>query len=458
MFDMRRVHYWGVVVCVWLACEASASAGSINDAPIALIGAGEKVCQLTGDADWATGAPTAARTMTNFGLAATDLGYPVEHNGRLFLLFGDTWPAPRPAQPGQDAPDDAVGVVDRLELPTPEACLGLRININPGTKSFAPATIEPKGSIRQGLFNVPSGGVSVGEGLFAFFWTNHCVRPNPLQPSPDDPLARPAPTQTCPETDAASSIGTSVLARSADAGHSFHVAAMMPIGFVYATAVNSLDLAGLPNDQRKGIYVFGAPRYRASLPYLALAPVESFANPPNWKFFIGRDAAGSPLWVSYDEWMRGAPGHGEGWNAAGSAEIVSVERPEGRCIGEFSVTWNAPLRAWLMLYQCHGQVWARQASAPWGPWSRPTSLLDARQQMCSLLMAPDGCGGRRDFWPNDHREGRFMAGGLYAPYVLNRYTRAAEGIAQGATIYWLVSTWNPYQVVVMRSTLRLAEH
>jgi hypothetical protein len=38
----------------------------------------QKVCQLTGDVDWETGQPTAARTLTNFGLDAVDLGYPVE--------------------------------------------------------------------------------------------------------------------------------------------------------------------------------------------------------------------------------------------------------------------------------------------------------------------------------------------------------------------------------------------
>src|SRR6202040_1515081 len=57
------------------------------------IGTSQKVCQLTGDVDWETGQPTAARTLTNFGLDAVDLGYPVEHNGKLILLFGDSWPS-----------------------------------------------------------------------------------------------------------------------------------------------------------------------------------------------------------------------------------------------------------------------------------------------------------------------------------------------------------------------------
>ena len=59
-------------------------------------GSTQKVCQLLGDVDWETGQPTAARTFSNGGLLAADLGYPVEHLGKLILLFGDSWPPPHP--------------------------------------------------------------------------------------------------------------------------------------------------------------------------------------------------------------------------------------------------------------------------------------------------------------------------------------------------------------------------
>jgi hypothetical protein len=41
--------------------------------------------------------------------------------------------------------------------------------------------------------------------------------------------------------------------------------------------------------------------------------------------------------------------------------------------------------------------------------------------------------------------------GFYALFVLDRYTTAAGG-GRG-TIYWLVSTWNPYAVTLMRTIL-----
>lgn len=69
-------------------------------------------------------------------------------------------------------------------------------------------------------------------------------------------------------------------------------------------------------------------------------------------------------------------------------------------------------------------------------------------------MGPQGCGKRRNFWPERHRDGKFVSGGLYAPFVLNRYTRAAGGPGRRSTIYWVVSMWNPYEVAVMRTTLQ----
>jgi hypothetical protein len=43
-------------------------------------------------------------------------------------------------------------------------------------------------------------------------------------------------------------------------------------------------------------------------------------------------------------------------------------------------------------------------------------------------------------------------GGEYGPYVMARFTDGADGRCQ---IYYTMSTWNPYQVVVMRTDLKL---
>jgi hypothetical protein len=432
--------------------------------PPVRVGASEKICQLTGDVDWETGRPTAARTFANFGLDAADLGYPVEHEGKLILLFGDSWPPPHGGgAEGEIPPDDAVGFTTRTEPPGADGkCLELQIHDKPSPpRTFAPATIVGPTRIKQGFFNVPSGGVSAAGGLFGFFWTDHCVNSNDLGPSRDAPLARPKPSPKCPESDGRNSLGRNVMARSDDDGRNFRDVVPMPMGFVYVTALNSRLQVALPEDQRLGVFIFGVPRYRASVPYLAQAPVESLADLATWRFFAGRADTGQPKWVSRPEWARGGAPDGPrpaAWRPPGEAEIFVPVLEGGRCIGEFSVTWNPALRQWLMLYQCPGGVLARIAPAPWGPWSLPTSILGPNDKLgCRLLMTPEGCGNRRDFWPTEHHNGKFVGGGTYAPYVLNRYTTAAnsEGPGRSSMIYWVVSTWNPYEVIVMRTTLRV---
>ncbi len=431
-------------------------------APVSLVGSTEKVCQLNGENDWVTNSPTAAHTFTNAGLIGGDLGYPVEHAGKLLLLFGDSWPPDHPkGSPPDLPPDDSVGITTRTKTPDGEkGCIGMTIQTSAPKKFSHPTVIAPA-SIHQGFFNVPSGGLSVGGHLYAFFWTNHCANPVHLAPSPSAPLA-PVPASTqCSETVASNSIGINVLARSDDDARTFTVPSAggstvsMPIGFVYAIGVNATKIAGLPADQSRGVFIFAVPRYRASVPYLAYSPTGTFADPSTWRFFTGLSPEGRPKWVDAKKWA--GSGIAASWAPPGQAELYNAATDAERCIGEFSVTWNRPLQSWLMLYQCghdHG-VEARIAQAPWGPWSPPTSLIvDGPQWACKLVMIPAGCAGQKNFWPKSGKT--FVAGGYYAPFVMDRYTLDASGGGSYArtTIFWTLSTWNPYEVVIMRSTLQ----
>ena len=48
-----------------------------------------------------------------------------------------------------------------------------------------------------------------------------------------------------------------------------------------------------------------------------------------------------------------------------------------------------------------------------------------------------------------------MSGRAYGPYVISHFTTgdAAQGTS---TLYYTMSTWNPYTQVIMRSTIRLS--
>jgi hypothetical protein len=145
-------------------------------------------------------------------------------------------------------------------------------------------------SVKQGVFNVPSGGVSNGGWLYAFFWTNHCNNKD-----------------ECPESAELNSVGRGVLARSNNDGITFGDAVWLPPHFAYATAVDAGAIADLPSDQRLGTYVFGVPEYRSSVPYLAYAPEGKLQDPRSWKFFVSRRADGQPKWVTSDAWNNGDP-------------------------------------------------------------------------------------------------------------------------------------------------------
>ena len=67
------------------------------------------------------------------------------------------------------------------------------------------------------------------------------------------------------------------------------------------------------------------------------------------------------------------------------------------------------------------------------------------------------CKGLTDYWP-DRKLNEELNGDFYAPFVIERYTTSERTFyprRKAATIYWLLSTWNPYQVVVMRTRLQV---
>ena len=445
-----------------------------DTAALSLVGSSNKICQLTGDTDWASNKPTAAQTWSNFGLQAVDLGFPVDSGvDRLYFLFGDAWPIdhPRGSAPAVP-PDDALGWTTRTSAPDKASCLDLRLATSM-PKKFAHPTVRP--AIKQGLFNVPSGGVFLDKTLYAFFWVDHCVKPGMLQPDASAPLSLPASSADCVETPTNNSIGNSVLARATpDDPVAFQqtipakpmpflgpVPVHMPSGFVYVSAATPAPSPmQIYDPKRPEIPVMGVARYRASVPYLALAPRSTFGDPTTWSYFAGR-SRGNPVWLTYKEWESGRNANGA-WVPPPDAQIYQPVAQDEYCIGEHSLTWNAALHSWLLLYGCGVRgIEARVAPAPWGPWSAPTTLLSVAHDpgvFCTLLMGPLGCPGqlRHNDWPL--KNGRVVVGGFYAPFVLDRFTQEEPTSgAKQATIYWLVSTWNPYQVVVMQSTLKLTD-
>lgn len=182
--------------------------------------------------------------------------------------------------------------------------------------------------------------------------------------------------------------------------------------------------------------MWGAGFYRRSNPFLAHVPLGSVEDRGAWRYLAGIDGeSGQPRWSNQE------------------ADAVPLfQQP---CIGELSAAWNRFLQQWLMLYHCAGEprgINFRVAGLPWAPWSETQVLFDPWDDggYCRFIHVSwdfrncDSVGGqgRERVW-----------GGEYAPYLIDRFTTGDES---STMIYYLMSTWNPYQVVLMRSRLERA--
>jgi hypothetical protein len=468
---MRRSRMFSPAAAIFVAMMAllPVDAGA---ATLKLMG-WSRVCQLVGEQDWTTQAPTAARTASRFGLTKVDLGFPVDSSpGPLYFLFGDAFPNHDPPSHPTKPPDDAIGWTNRTKAPDSTTCLDLQL-AKSGRRGFAHPTVTPP--IHQGAFNVPTGGVYMDGKFYGFFWTHHCLLPDRYMTFyPPTPLALPQASAGCPETATSNSLGQGVLAVATPPdivdfqkvdppGHPAPLKEM-PSGFNYVSAAETQpdNPPNLILPQGGGIAVFGVPRFRNSVPYLAIAPRATFGDPATWFFMLGR-IAGNISWMRRGQWESGHSPQFQ-WVPPPGAEIYESLPSSERCVGEHSVTWNAPLHVWLMLYNCgvfeaSSYIEARFAPEPWGPWSSPTVIISAADAdvACVLIEVTTGCPGKAPLPNGDPvNPGRF-----YAPFVMNRFTQDATqpgaGQPKQTTIYWLLSTWNPYTVVVMQSTLALLD-
>jgi hypothetical protein len=127
------------------------------------------------------------------------------------------------------------------------------------------------------------------------------------------------------------------------------------------------------------------------------------------------------------------------------------EQPQ---VGEFSVAYLEPVKRYAMLYNADKPrgITLRSAQAPWGPWSQGTVVFDPdRDNGYGHFMHISAIAKKNaDALSDPKREQEW--GGEYGPYIMSRFTSAVDGHCR---IYYTLSTWNPYQVMVMQSDLKL---
>ena len=427
-----------------VGCAAGNSPGTKNTEPTFLVipNSTRKICQLTGEYDYQAAAkygvapqerPTLNQTYKNYGFHGTDLGISFEHNAKLWFLFGDTFATETiPGDPvdGQSHSDPNPIASDATAYTTdtdPTDCISLQFLMAPEHSNvWRNPSFDPGGAVVQ------EEGFSTGDSIYVWYSMG-------------------------------GSEAVSTLARSDNDGESYTILHDVSdnrfiginVVFVPNLEIPGLEIAG----KSDWLFVFGTgPKYRESDMYLAVIPLALIEEPDALVYFTGRDQNGLPQWSVVEDEAR---------------PIIDVENPlatgnwfagvmlkekanaEG-CIGEFSVHYSGVAETWIAMYNCDFlSIEMHTAVLPWGPWSQAVTVFDPLEDggYCGFLHLSDDfrkvANLNCDY--NVAIPGRVSPGSPYGPYIMERYT---TGDRNQATLYFVMSMWHPYNVLVMETQIQ----
>jgi hypothetical protein len=393
-----------------------------------------KISQLTGawDAQWKK------RTLSlnpDPNIRGTDLGASFEHDGKLFFLFGDThWSGGFPP-----------GTADVMAYTTDtDPWNGLKLHFHKSYMEVRFPGIRPGFcDCVHGEYDVPQDGFSYEGNMYAFFSTDHFDDGKVMKRSV---LVRC--DQAVPQIDTSDVFQPLTFQYLAE----FSRYRFINVSVHHTSAAQSRRW-GL-SDGREGLLIWGTGAYRADHIYLAFLPLDEIK-----KLKLDQETPPEPLTIQY---FRGIEAGKPRWSLD---ERAAAPMFYPAAIGELSVRWDATVQAFVMMYMSGPDdpiapsVLIRMSRKPWGPWSR-------RRMAFNWIL--DGLGyrnhqaagswfihvnseklGRDDGLGDDiidHR-GPEKGGAAYAPYHIPRYTRRTGWTSH---LFYNLSTWNPYQVVLMR--------
>lgn len=444
-------------------------------------------------------AATYAQTLTRSGLNGADLGIPVTFPDKMLFLFGDSWGYSLQDKkyvwhPGWGK-DDSIGFID---LPFNFNACHTMENIDQQIKSGArppttdnrtapllkfllkPKPIESEPDFQPtriaglqpgqelGPYEVPTGAFALNGYLYLFYNVKHQEQPNAAGEKVcfflNSVLARSDQTYTQWKSKAPPTFTRlydfSEHERVADVnappsdlhdvGKFIHAA---PVVMDHAALESARLLPLLPPDLQKAksvIFVWGSSwRYVHSNLFLAAIASDTIdtaadgkRNDANWWFCSGV-SDGRPVWC-HDE--------------AAAAPLLDTWRPGGEpCIGEHSVAWNSTLRQFVLSYQDrYIDIIFRTDATPWGPWSKEQRVFGLFDPWASKFIHHPGkdpiTQNSDEVWRPDGKP--FLApensGATYGPYLLDTSTENSDG---SVTLYFVLSTWTPYNVWLMKTRL-----
>jgi hypothetical protein len=204
------------------------------------------------------------------------------------------------------------------------------------------------------------------------------------------------------------------------------------------------------------LLVWGSGAYRAD--DLRLAVID-LRDPVTAKSLLGNSPfSASTLRVFY---FAGTNGFLPRWSAS---EVDALPLLWPGALGELSVRWVPELERYLLMMMAGPEdpigpsVCLRVAPTPWGPWSRRRQMFDWIQDGMGLRM------GSRQFIHNasaspPDKVGDWLfdaqgksGGDAYAPYLHD-----VTMIQDSVLLRYAMSTWNPYQAMLMEHVVSQAE-
>jgi hypothetical protein len=404
-----------------------------------------KIVQLTGDEDISEVLPfgvisrdTINQTGIRFGIHGTDLGSSFQHNNKTYFLFGDTWPSFFLGEPLGDDDGffqnrDAVAFTEDTHVDPVE---GLRLTFLQHPPMLHPLPEDHDQLIaRQGEYNVPLEGVSLNNRMFVFFTQGHTFI------EPGHHYVHESVVTQCMD-----SVG------SPNEGVNFHriyqfsnnkfINISLERGLLTTEEASQLNLV-----DPEVLFIWGTGRYRASDVYLCIKSTFHLSVRDGIRYYCGKN--GSFQWSLNEE---------------DATPLVNTGS-----VGELSVRWNKFLQRYFMMFNADSPkgIMLHSAKKPWGPWTQtPRTVFSAEHSERPEDCIKDGLRrfihagwNRRDLCFQDHmhegrpnppwslEESRDLDGDAYGPYQIGHMATGLDG--EFTDLFFTMSTWNPYQVVLM---------
>jgi hypothetical protein len=267
------------------------------------------------------------------GVGGTDLGHMVNHNGKTYFLFGDTFSGANPSIGGNWRSNVMAFTTDTD--PSDGVLLDGWITDNGGMarEVIASGRVTTPATITE----IPTGAVSIGDRIYCWYmavdWWGPAGQWN----------ANYAGLAYWQEGDETFTVV-----------NDFEFSGNGNFGMVSAAFRN--DPSGADDDH---LYIWGTPAGRLGGVKLARVTPDQITDLDAYQYFDGM-AGNEPTWTTNEY------------------EADLIVNPT---VGELSVMYNEAAGKWTMMYLNHNAyaIEMREASTPWGPWSEPLQVITGQE-------------------------------------------------------------------------------